>query len=106
VRRWPSLIRSADDRRYPIDNNPAKGAIRPIALGRKNWLFAGSESAGKCVAATQRDSCTRDAVSHQLAATQRAGASEPSKDGSRKPTELFHNFGTYKNVQKFCNKAR
>jgi hypothetical protein len=35
----------------PIDNNPAENAIRPIAIGRKNWLFAGSESAGQRAAA-------------------------------------------------------
>ncbi len=34
------------DGRYPIDNNAVENAIRPIAIGRKNWLFAGSEPAG------------------------------------------------------------
>ena len=33
-----------------IDNNPAENAIRPIALGRKNWLFAGSEGGGQNLA--------------------------------------------------------
>jgi len=33
-----------------IDNNPAENAIRPIALGRKNWLFAGSEGGGQHLA--------------------------------------------------------
>ena len=37
----------------PIDNNPVENAIRPIALGKKNWLFAGSERAGKRAAAIQ-----------------------------------------------------
>ena len=37
----------------PIDNNPVENAIRPIALGRKNWLFASSERAGKRAAAIQ-----------------------------------------------------
>ena len=36
-----------------IDNNPVENAIRPIALGKKNWLFAGSERAGKRAAAIQ-----------------------------------------------------
>ncbi len=44
-------MRYADDGRYPIDNNPIENAIRSIALGRKNWLFAGSEQAGKRAAA-------------------------------------------------------
>ncbi|MEO7326132.1 MAG: IS66 family transposase [Dokdonella sp.] len=51
LRRWPALSRVLDDGRYPIDNNPIENAIRPIALGRKNWLFAGSHTAGKRAAA-------------------------------------------------------
>ena len=35
------------DPRINIDNNPAENIIRPIALGRKNWLFAGSEGGGQ-----------------------------------------------------------
>jgi transposase len=49
--RWPALVRYVDDGRLPIDNNPVERAIRPIALGRKNWLFAGSRSAGERAAA-------------------------------------------------------
>ena len=37
----------------PIDNNPVENAIRPIAIGKKNWLFAGSEAAGQRAAAIQ-----------------------------------------------------
>lgn len=51
LKRWDALARVADDGRYPIDNNAAENAIRPIAIGRKNWLFAGSETAGKRAAA-------------------------------------------------------
>lgn len=40
---WPRLVRYLDDGRYPIDNNPAENAIRPFAIGRKNWLFANSQ---------------------------------------------------------------
>ena len=50
-KRWPALARVVEDGRYPIDNNPVENAIRPITLGRKNWLFAGSETAGKRAAA-------------------------------------------------------
>jgi transposase len=46
LRRWEALKRYLDDGARPIDNNPVENAIRPVALGRKNWLFAGSESAG------------------------------------------------------------
>jgi hypothetical protein len=47
LKRWSALTRYLDDGRYPIDNNPVENAIRPIALGRRNWPFVGSESAGR-----------------------------------------------------------
>jgi hypothetical protein len=47
---WPRLIAYAEDGRLPIDNNPAEQMIRPIALGRNNWLFFGSERGGKAAA--------------------------------------------------------
>jgi transposase len=53
LKRWPALIRYAQNGERPIDNNPVENAIRPIAIGRKNWLFAGSELAGKRAAAIQ-----------------------------------------------------
>lgn len=40
---WPTLVRYADDHRLAIDNGPAERAIRPLALGRKNWLFVGGD---------------------------------------------------------------
>lgn len=51
LRRWDALVRYLDDGRLPIDNNLAENAIRPVAIGRKNWLFAGSEPAGHRAAA-------------------------------------------------------
>jgi transposase len=51
LKRRIAFARYLDDGRYPIDNNPVENAIRPIALGRKNWLFAGSETAGRRAAA-------------------------------------------------------
>lgn len=44
--RWTALARYLDDGTIEIDNNAAERAIRPIALGRKNWLFAGSDNGG------------------------------------------------------------
>ncbi len=41
--RWSALTRFIDDGRIDLDTNPVERAIRPIALGRKNSLFAGSE---------------------------------------------------------------
>ena len=53
LKRWPALVRYANSGDLPIDNNPIENAIRPIAIGRRNWLFAGSERAGKRAAAIQ-----------------------------------------------------
>jgi len=44
--RWQALTRYLDDGRLEISNNAAENAIRPIAVGRKNWLFAGSDAGG------------------------------------------------------------
>ena len=44
--RWRALCVFATDGRVPIDNNAVENAIRPLALGRKNWLFVGSPQAG------------------------------------------------------------
>jgi len=49
--RWEALTRFVDDGTLPIDNNWVENRIRPIALGRSNWLFAGSLRAGKRAAA-------------------------------------------------------
>ncbi|MBJ7308884.1 IS66 family transposase, partial [Rugamonas sp. CCM 8940] len=53
LKRWPALLRYAGSGTLPIDNNPVENAIRPIAIGKKNWLFAGSERAGHRAAAIQ-----------------------------------------------------
>ncbi len=66
LKRWPALARYAEDGRYPIDNNPIENAIRPVALGRKNWLFTGSDSAGR-----------RAAVIMSLLATAKANQRDP-----------------------------
>ena len=51
LKRWSALSRYLDDGAVPIDNNWADNQIRPWALGRKNWLFAGSLRSGKRAAA-------------------------------------------------------
>lgn len=53
LKRWPALELYAGSGSLPIDNNPVENAIRPIAIGKKNWLFAGSERAGRRAAAIQ-----------------------------------------------------
>ena len=47
LKRWKELTRFVDDGDVPISNNWVENHIRPIALGRANWLFAGSLRAGK-----------------------------------------------------------
>jgi hypothetical protein len=49
--RWPALARYAGDGRMEIDNNAAERALRVVALGRKNFLFAGSNAGGERAAA-------------------------------------------------------
>jgi len=44
---WPALTTFLGDGAVPIDNNAAENAIRPLAVGRKNWLFVGSQLAGE-----------------------------------------------------------
>jgi transposase len=45
--RWAALIRYLDDGDLPIDNNHLENRIRPVAVGRSNWMFAGSLRAGQ-----------------------------------------------------------
>ena len=49
--RWAALTRYLDEGDLPADNNWVENQIRPIAIGRNNWLFAGSLRAGKRAAA-------------------------------------------------------
>ena len=51
LRRWQALTRFVDDGQLPVDNNWIENQIRPIAIGRNNWLFAGSLRAGQRAAA-------------------------------------------------------
>ncbi len=53
LKRWSALSRYASSGNLPIDNNPVENSIRPIAIGKKNWLFTGSERAGRRAAAIQ-----------------------------------------------------
>jgi transposase len=64
--RWDALTRYTQDGRLEISNNAAERAIRPLALGRKNWLFAGSDSGGE-----------RAAVMYTLIETARLNGLDP-----------------------------
>src|SRR5690606_32568771 len=49
--RWEALTRYCQDGRIEIDNSAAERALRAVALGRKNYLFAGSDAGGERAAA-------------------------------------------------------
>ncbi|WP_022727558.1 IS66 family transposase [Fodinicurvata sediminis] len=50
LNRWPAFTLFLEDGRVAIDNNVAERAMRPIAIGRKNYLFAGSDAGGETLA--------------------------------------------------------
>jgi transposase len=49
--RWPSFTRFLDDGRICLSNNAAERALRCVAVGRRNWTFAGSDAGGQRAAA-------------------------------------------------------
>ena len=53
LKRWGALTRFVGDGRLPVDNNWIENQIRPISIGRNNWLFAGSLRAGQRAAAVR-----------------------------------------------------
>jgi transposase len=61
---WRPLSRYLDDGDLEIDNNPAERALRRVAIGRKNWLFAGSDAGGRRAAIIYSiiATCTRHGV--------------------------------------------
>jgi hypothetical protein len=63
---WPALTRYCDDGHLEIDNNPAERALRTVTLGRKNYLFAGSDAGGE-----------RAAVIYSLIATAKLNGLDP-----------------------------
>lgn len=61
LKRWEALTRYVDDGSLEIDNNLIENAIRPSAIGKKNWLFIGHPEAGErsAVIYTLLGSCRR-----------------------------------------------
>ena len=51
LKRWPALTRLLDDGRLCMSNNAAERSVRCVAIGRKNWTFAGSDEGGRRAAA-------------------------------------------------------
>ena len=66
LNQWPRLERYVSDGRLEIDNNLIENLIRPVALGRKNYLFAGSH-----------DGARRAAIVYSLVATAKQHHIEP-----------------------------
>ena len=64
LNQWPALARYADHGFLAIDNNVSDRGLRPIALGRHNWLFVGSETGGHTAAVlfTMTSTCHRHRV--------------------------------------------
>ncbi|BCA63411.1 transposase [Sphingomonas sp. HMP9] len=67
TKRWPALCSYIDDGRLEIDNNIAERALRGVAVGRRNWLFAGSKTGGERSAAiyTVIQTCKANGVDPQ-----------------------------------------
>ena len=61
---WPALTRYASDGRLGIDNGPAERAIRPLAVGRHNWLHIGGD--GGLSSAAVLLSVTASAARHRV----------------------------------------
>jgi hypothetical protein len=61
---WPRLLVFLTDGRVEIDNNQIENAIRPTALGKKNWLFFGEAGAGErgAILYTVIESCRRRGI--------------------------------------------
>ncbi len=66
--RWDKLIGYTEDGRIEIDNNLVENAIRPIALGRRNYLFAGSHEAAQRAAViySMLATCKKNDVNPQI----------------------------------------
>ena len=64
---WPMLLVYLEDGRIEIDNNPVENAIRPTAVGKKNWLFIGEAEAGErsAIFFTLIEACRRRGIDPQ-----------------------------------------
>jgi transposase len=64
VRRWVALGRFLEDGRLPLENNLSERLLRPVAVGRKNYLFAGSDKGAEraCIAYTLLGTCKLNGV--------------------------------------------
>src|SRR3546814_8707749 len=77
LRRWPAFTRFLEDGRVCITNNAAERALRGVTLGRKSWLFCGSDRGGQ-----------RAAVMYSLIGTAKLNNVDPQAWLDRKSTRL------------------
>ena len=97
LNRWAAFTRFLDDGRVCLSNNAAERALRGVAVGRKNWTFAGSDAGGHRAAAVytldrnlQDERCRPASL-----ACRRAGpASRSSRQQSRRPASMELEIGT------------
>ncbi len=85
---WPRLIRYLEDGRYPIDNNVAEQAVRPFAIGRKNWLFSQTTAGAHA-----------SAVIYSIIETAKANELEPQAYLKQLFTEL-PNINSFEEIEK------
>lgn len=82
---WSALNRYVESGELSIDNNPAERAMRPVAIGRKNWLFVGSPAAGDraAILMSMVESCKRNGVEPwtYINDVLQKLATKPDKDG-------------------------
>ena len=78
ARRRPALGRCFDDRRLALDNNPVERALRCVAIGRKNYLFAGSDAVGLQPTGLTRGG-RRAAAMYSLIETAKLNALDPQR---------------------------
>src|SRR5256885_8773696 len=78
LKRWDAFTRFLDDGRLCMSNNAAERELRAIALGRRNWTFAGSDEGGRRAAAIYTLIATRQAQRHRSAGLARRRPRPPA----------------------------
>ncbi len=91
---YPRLARYITDGRYRIDNNGVENAIRPIALGRKNYLYCGNDASAERTAIIYTivaccKKCSVNPFEYLTRVLPLVEDARPSEYGALMPSELF-----------------